>query len=69
MKNKVPHTLQIPVVNPSVDDSFMDLGSQYGDKDLYNISHAPKLGAYPRGIVEESKVTDKYKVLEEILGL
>lgn len=45
----------------------MDLGSQYGDKDLDNITHAPKLGAYPRGIVEESKVTDKYKVLKEIL--
>lgn len=67
MKNGIPYTLQISIVNPSVDDNFLDLGSQYGDEDMGSIIHATNLGPHPRDMAKEPKVADKYKILEEIL--
>lgn len=46
VKNGVPRPLQIPIINPLAGDNFMDLDSQYGDEEMGNITHAPKLGAH-----------------------
>lgn len=69
MKNEVPCTLHILIVNPPDDDKLVDLGSLYGDEDMGNLTHVPKLWAHTRSIGEDSKVADKYKVLEERLRI
>lgn len=46
MKNEVPCTLHILIVNPPDDDKLVDLGSLYGDEDMGNLTHIPKLWAH-----------------------
>lgn len=53
-------------LTPPDDYNFMDLGS-HKDKDMGNITQVSKLEAPPKGMAEESKLANKYKILEERL--